>query len=588
MNPLNFDDLLARASAWRDADPDPATAAELSELIERRDAAALAERFAGRLEFGTAGLRGILGAGPNRMNRAVVRQTTAGLARYLLSRDPRTPLRGVVIGRDARRMSDAFAEDAASVFTAHDIPVFTFAHPVPTPLTSYATVKLGAAAGVMITASHNPPEYNGYKVYWSNGAQIIPPHDHEIQAAIDLIEPASAVPLLVQSQARARSLWRDIDPTVRRSYLDDILALRRHPGSGSDLGFAYTALHGVGGELMLQALAEAGFTRVHPVFEQQQPDGSFPTARFPNPEEPGALDLALALAQRVGADLILANDPDADRLGVAARAPSVEMRLLSGNEIGVLLGHYLLTQGQSSPPRPLVITTIVSSAQLGVIARKLGALYEETLTGFKWIGNRALALERDEGVRFVFGYEEALGYTVGTVVPDKDGVGAALVFADLAGWCRSRGVTVLDYLQEIQREFGLFLSAQRSFTFPGSEGASTIARIMEGFRAKPPMRIGELDLVGMKDYLRGVARAGREETRLELPSANVIAYELQGGSRVTLRPSGTEPKIKYYFEVREEMRAGEPAPAGRSRGEARLSRLADAFLDLARQRGQPG
>jgi phosphomannomutase len=583
---VNLEDLLARASAWRDADPDPATAAELSDLIARRDEAALAERFAAPLSFGTAGLRGILGAGPNRMNRAVVRRATAALARYLVSQSPRATIQGVVVGRDARRMSEAFADDAASVLAAHDLPALVFPEPIPTPLASYATLKLGAAAAVMITASHNPADYNGYKAYWSNGAQIIPPHDERIEAEMEAVEPASEVPLLVRSQARARGLWREIDSEIRRSYLDELLALRRHAGLGTDLSIVYTALHGVGGFLARQALAEAGFANVHPVPEQEQPDGSFPTAPFPNPEEPGALDLAFTLAERVGADLILANDPDADRLAVAVRGPERDMRLLSGNEIGVLLGHYLLIHPEPSAGRPLVMTTIVSSVQLGAIARALGARYEETLTGFKWIGNRALALEREEGVRFLFGYEEALGYSVGKVVPDKDGIGAALAFADLAGWCRSRGETVLDYLQRIQREFGLFLSTQKSFTFPGTEGAAIITRILESFRARPPMRVGELDVVALKDYQRGISRAGRDETRLSLPVSNVIAYELAGGSRVTLRPSGTEPKIKYYFELREDVR-GESLEAASARGKDRLERLAEAFLTLARERGQP-
>ena len=359
--------VLDAAEAWRAADPDPTTVAELSALLARSgDPAAqteLHDRFAGALEFGTAGLRGVLGAGPNRMNRAVVRRTTAGLARYLLERVPEVKTRGVVVGRDGRRMSPEFADDAARVLAAHGIPALVFPTPVPTPLVAFATTHLAAAAAVMVTASHNPPEYNGYKVYWGNGAQIIPPHDQGIAAAIAAVEPAAEVRLAPADAALVRPLGEE----VGRAWLEAILALRLHP-SPSALPIVYTAMHGVGGAWIERAFAEAGFGNLHPVPEQQQPDGAFPTVRFPNPEEPGALDLATALADRVGAKLVLANDPDADRLAVMARDGDGKLRALTGNEVGVLLGHYLLSQSSPLPDKPLVITTIVSSAQLSVIA----------------------------------------------------------------------------------------------------------------------------------------------------------------------------------------------------------------------------
>jgi phosphomannomutase len=338
---------------------------------------------------------------------------------------------------------------------------------------------------------------------------------------------------------------------------------------------------------VLQALEGAGFDHVHPVPEQQQPDGEFPTVRFPNPEEPGALDLSLALAEQVEADLILANDPDADRLAVVARDASGKLSQLTGDEVGVLLGHYVLTETRPRPANPLVLATIVSSAQLGQIAGEQGARYDETLTGFRWICNRALELESDEKARFLFGYEEALGYSVGTAVRDKDGVGAALVFADLAGWCRSRGITVLEHLEQIQRRHGLFLARQVSFRFPGIEGPATIARVMEGFRERPPSHVGEREVRLTKDYLEGMTRGGGQEQRLTLPSSNVIAFDLGDGDRVTLRPSGTEPKIKYYFELRERPGSGESVEAARARGERRLESLIGSFLELARERGQP-
>jgi len=575
---VSLEDLFARAEAWARDDPDPGTAAELRGLMARRAAAELGDAFAGRLQFGTAGLRGIIGPGPNRINRAVVRQATAGLARYLLRVAPDTSTRGVVVGRDARRMSDVFVEDVAGVLAAHGVPAFVFPEPVPTPVGAFAVLERGAAAGVVVTASHNPPEYNGYKVYWGNGAQIIPPHDQGIAGEIDAVGPARDVPLMAPDEARRRGLRREIGGEVGRAYLDAILGLRRFRGPVEGLTVVTTALHGVGARWLRQALGEAGFTRVHEVAEQREPDGRFPTVRFPNPEEPGALDLAFALAEETRADLVLANDPDADRLAAAARDATGALRSFGGNEIGVLLGHYLLTRTQPPPARPLLIATIVSSAQLGVIARDLGARYEETLTGFKWIANRALEVERAEGATFVFGYEEALGYAAGTAVHDKDGISAGLVFADLAAWCASRGTTAWGYLEEIQRRHGLYLADQRSFTFPGAEGLLTIRRIMDGFRASPPTAVGGLEVVSVKDYQGGASG---------LPSSNVIAYELLGGSRVTLRPSGTEPKIKYYFELRVEAASGESIVAATKRGRERLDRLAEDFLALARERGQP-
>ncbi len=569
--------LREKAEAWLRADPDPATVEELRGVLARGDWADLADRFAGDLEFGTAGLRGVMGAGPNRMNRAVVRRTTAGLARYLKATVPDVTTRGVVVGRDGRRLSAEFAEDAACVLAAEGIPAHVFLQLAPTPLTAFACLHLNAAAAVMVTASHNPPQYNGYKVYWGNGAQIIPPHDTGIASFIAKVEPANQVELLSPTEAYARGLWRDVPDSLGEAYLDAVLKLRVY-GHGSDsLSIVYTAMHGVGGVWMERAMKRAGFSHFHVVAEQQQPDGTFPTVNFPNPEEPGAMDLSTATAERVRAGLVLANDPDADRLAVMVRDGAGKLRMLTGDEVGVLLGHYVLVQGPTRRGRPNVVTTIVSSTQLGAIAQELGAAYDEVLTGFKWIANRAIERERKEGTQFVFGYEEALGYTVGTVTRDKDGIGAALVFADLAAWCESRGVTVLGYLEGIQRRFGLYVSAQRNFTFPGAEGAQVISRIMEGLRRSPPTRVGASPVRSVRDYKKGE----------KLPPSNVLAFELEDGGRVTARPSGTEPKIKYYFELKETLGSGEPVEAARARGEARLRQFIDAFIALARERGQP-
>jgi phosphomannomutase len=510
-----------------------------------------------------------------------VRRTTAGLARYLKTTVPDVTTRGVVLGRDGRHFSREFTFDAAGVLAAEGIPAWVIEGVAPTPVTAFAMQHVGAAAAVMVTASHNPPEYNGYKVYWGNGAQIIPPHDTGIAAAIDAVEPANQVTLLDETAARAKGLWRDVPSTLERAYLDAILSLRPTKTAG-DLPIVYTAMHGVGGRWAVQALADAGFTRVTPVAEQHEPDGDFPTVRFPNPEEKGAMDLSTALANRVGAELVLANDPDADRLAVMARDASGTLKLLSGNEVGVILGHFLLTQVKTV--QPLVVTTIVSSAQLKTIAAAKGARFEETLTGFKWIANRAMELPQ---YGFVMGYEEALGYTVGTVVRDKDGVGSALVVADLAAWCRARGLTLLTYLEQVQREHGLFVGTQYNATLPGTTGAATIRAVMQAFRERPISRIGELAVTATCDYQAQARTSHGASVPLTLPKSNVLAWELEGGSRVTLRPSGTEPKIKVYLELREVLTEGEPMAPAHARAMTSLSALQAAFLAEAKTRGLP-
>lgn len=576
-------DLRTRARLWLQEDPDETTRAELQRLLDTDNIPELTDRFHGRLEFGTAGLRGVLGAGPNRMNRAVVIRTTAGLCKYLLQQVPDAANRGVVIGYDGRRMSREFAEDVAVVCAGFGLRAHLFTDMVPTPLLAFAVKDLGTAAGVMITASHNPPEYNGYKVYWNNGAQIIPPHDRGIATAIDAIDSLITIPRPILKEARGKGMVVDVPESVERHYLDELRSLSRHPGVGTDLKVVYTPLHGVGERLARKALAQAGFTHVQSVPEQATPDGTFPTVAFPNPEEKGALDLALALAEQTDADLVLANDPDADRLAVAVRNETGQWVQLTGNEVGALLGYYLLVDDPQPAPDRLVITTIVSSPLLGAMARELGVRYDEVLTGFKWIANRAMELERQTGTTFVFGYEEALGYTVGTVVRDKDGIGAAVMFAELAGYYgTAHGRSVLAQLDEIYRRFGLYASGQHSVTYKGLEGRNRIRQIMDGFRAVPPESIAGIAVATITDVETGVRRAcdtGEVQT-LSLPKSNVIIYGLADGSRITLRPSGTEPKIKYYFDVREEVSRGESISQARTRARTKLSALQRAFIEL--------
>jgi phosphomannomutase len=574
----NEHDLRARVERWLADDPDPTTRDELSELLRTERWDELRDRFGGRLEFGTAGLRGVLGAGPNRMNRAVVRAATAGLCAYLEQTTPDARARGIVVGYDGRRGSLEFAKETAEVAAGRGFLVHLFDRMIPTPICAFACKQLHAAAGVMITASHNPPEYNGYKVYWGNGAQIIPPHDEGISKAIEACGPLAEMTLVPLAEARARGLVRMLGNEIEDTYHAAIQTLRVTPETRPEVRVAYTALHGVGDRHVRRALESAGFRDVHHVKEQAEPDGRFPTVRFPNPEEPGAMDAVIVLARTKDAELVLANDPDADRLAVAVRRAPGEYVQLTGNEVGCLLAHYLLEHGDENTDR-LVISSIVSSPMCGAIATAHGARWEQTLTGFKWIANRAMELEAERGYRFVFGYEEALGYTVGSVVRDKDGVSAALLVADMAAWCKHRGRTLLDELEICARRYGLFLSRQVSVTMKGRDGAERIEAIMDRVRAHPPDAIGAHPVLAIQDLLRRErrVRGGRVEATT-LPPSNAIVLELEGGHRVMLRPSGTEPKIKYYFDLRVPIGESEPVASARARGERVLEALVDAFL----------
>jgi phosphomannomutase len=558
------DALRARVAAWIADDPDERDAAELRTLLadgRPHAAAELADRFSGRLEFGTAGLRGVLGAGPNRMNRAVVRATTAGLAGWLLGRGRAgTADAGVAIGWDARHRSDDFAAEAAAVLAGAGIRVHLLPARQPTPLLAFSVRLLGAAAGIMITASHNPPGDNGYKLYTGDGAQIVPPADTEIEAAIAALGPLTQVPLAPPDSPLITAHGDE----VARAYLDRICAVSPAPADAAGLRFGYTALHGVAAGLAMRAFEQAGFAPPEVVAAQAAPDPDFPTVSFPNPEEPGALDLALALGRRSGADLVLAHDPDGDRLAVAVPEAGQPggWRTLTGDQLGVLLGSYLL---QGKPPdtgddRRLVVSTIVSSTLLARIAAAAGADYAETLTGFKWI---VRAADSRPGSSFVFGYEEALGYAVGTVVRDKDGIGAALALLGLAARVRSDGGSLLDAYDELERAHGVHLTAQLTVA-TGMPG-----KVMARLRAAAPGELAGMPVTGRTDFTGGAAG---------LPSADVLSYQLPG-ARVVIRPSGTEPKIKAYLEVVEPVLDGRLASSRRA-ARARMQPLQDAVARL--------
>jgi phosphomannomutase len=536
---------------WIADDPDPGDRAELRSLLDRGDSAELEDRFAGRLTFGTAGLRGVVAAGPNRMNRAVVRAATAAVAGWLGGSG------SVVVGCDARHRSAEFADEAARVLAGAGITVHVLPLPCPTPLLAFAVRSLGAAAGIMVTASHNPARDNGYKLYLSDGAQVIPPIDREIEARIGALGPLSAIPV---ADAGSPLITRHGDE-VATAYLNAIAVITN--GGTPALNVVYTPMHGVAGSLMLRAISAAGYPLPAVVAAQAEPDPDFPTVAFPNPEEPGALDLALADARRLGADLVIANDPDGDRLAVALPGPD-GWRALTGDQLGALLGAAQLRWTVSSTALPgddrLVATTIVSSTLLSKIAASAGAGYAETLTGFKWI---VRAADGKPGTRFVFGYEEALGYAVGDVVRDKDGMSAALAMLRLAGEAKAAGRSVRDLYDDLESAHGVHLTSQ--LTLRTSDPEAVMVRL----RAQPPTAFSDQPVISVTDLADGGDG---------LPPSDVLTFRLDG-ARVVLRPSGTEPKIKCYVEVVEPL-ADRSLTEARAAAAARMAPLHAALTAL--------
>jgi phosphomannomutase len=522
--------LLAQARAWLADDPDGVTRAELSSVVDRVEAGdtgaqrELADRFAGFLEFGTAGLRGALGAGPNRMNRSVVIRTAAGLTAYLTKKltqqGDRTPGPAVVIGFDARHNSDVFARDTAAVVEAAGGRAMVLPRPLPTPVLAFAITHLGADAGVMVTASHNPPEDNGYKVYLGDGSQIVPPADAEIAAEIEAVRSVADVP-------RTADDWVTLGDEVLDAYLEAAVATL-DPASPRDLSVVHTALHGVGSDVVQEAFRRAGFPAPAPVPSQERPDPDFPTVAFPNPEEAGAIDAALELAAQVRPDLVVANDPDADRCALAV-VDGGSWRMLRGDEVGALLGYHVIRRGRATAERRVLARSIVSSRLLGAMAEEAGLRAEETLTGFKWIG-------RVEGL--AYGYEEALGYCVDPArVPDKDGVTAALLAAEFAATLKAEGRTLLDVLDEVAVRHGAHETD--AFSVRVSD-LSLLAPVMARLREQPPAELGGVLVAGVVDLSEGSEG---------LPPTDGVRFLLEDRTRVIVRPSGTEPKLKVYLEA---------------------------------------
>ncbi|WP_292878641.1 phospho-sugar mutase [Microbacterium sp.] len=527
--------VLGRARAWIAQDPDPDTRAELADLVGRAedgDTAAMsdiADRFAGRLAFGTAGLRGELGAGSSRMNRVLVAQAAAGLAAYLHDKAAPDATPTVVVGYDGRRNSHVFAVDSAELFAGAGIRAILLPRLLPTPVLAFAVRHLGADAGVMVTASHNPPNDNGYKVYLGgvdDGSQIVPPADAEIAAHIQRIADGTTVDRL------PRSVGYEVAPeSVVDAYIEATAAVAPAPTGADDLRWVYTAMHGVGWETVSAIADAAGYPRPTLVTAQIHPDGAFPTVAFPNPEEPGAMDLAFETARASGAELVIANDPDADRLAVAVPDDSVAggWRRLTGNQVGLLLGWRAARTATPGSGASLACS-LVSSPGLEAVAAHYGLDFHATLTGFKWI-SRAPGL--------VFGFEEALGYLVNPgTVRDKDGVSAAVAILGMAAEARGRGASLDDLLAEFGATFGHFASDQISIRV---DDLGVIARIMAGLRTAHPACLGDVDVERVDDLMEGIDG---------FPPGDVLRFRLVDGSRVIVRPSGTEPKLKAYLDVR--------------------------------------
>lgn len=515
------------------------------------------ERFYTELSFGTAGLRGIIGAGTNRMNRYTVRKATQGLANYI--RRQQMTGKGVAIAYDSRHMSVEFADEAALTLAANGIRAYVFDSLRPTPELSFAVRKLGAAAGINITASHNPPEYNGYKVYWEDGAQITPPHDKGIMEEVRAVTDLTSVAVMDKEQAKKEGLYVVIGSAIDDAYIDCLKQLVLHKEAiekeGSQLKIVYTPLHGTGNLPVRRVLAELGFTNVYVVKEQELPDGDFPTVSYPNPEAEEAFALGLKLARQVDADLVLATDPDADRLGVYVKAKDGQYHPLTGNMSGCLLADYEIGQRQALcglPSDGKLIKTIVTTNLADAIARMYGVGLIECLTGFKYIGQQILGFETTGKGTYLFGFEESYGCLIGTHARDKDAIVATMALCEAAAYYRTKGMTLWDAMQDLYARCGYYVDDIRSVTLKGREGLEKIQAILTGLRAEAPTSIGGLQVKRIRDYEKDeiVDVETQEILPTGLPKSNVLYYELEEDAWVCVRPSGTEPKIKFYYGVR--------------------------------------
>lgn len=569
---------------------------EVRALVARGDERELTDRFYRDLEFGTGGIRGIIGAGPNRMNVYTAGAAAQGLANYIRRHGEAAMKAGVAIACDCRRMSDEFSRRVARILAANGITAHRCTALRPTPLLSFAVRRLGCTAGVMITASHNPPEYNGLKAYWSDGGQVVPPQDGEIIEEVRRVGSFGNIREISEEEGRSRGLIRDVGEDVDAAFLKKVdescLAPETCRSQGKKLRIVFTPLHGTGGTLIPEALRRRGFQHVTEVPEQSRPDGNFPTVKSPNPEEGPALSMGIDLAQRERADLVIASDPDADRVGVAARESDGSFRLLTGNQTSALLTYYIceqLTRSGRFPKDAVVLTTIVSGDLMKEIARSYGAEVVEVLTGFKWVAERVRHYEEARHAgrpsrTYVFGAEESYGYMPCVFVRDKDAVTAAAFIAETAAFAAASGKTLIGLLDELYQRYGYFQEGAKSVNMPGADGAARIAALMDGLRKAPPRAFGGAAVRTWEDLSTGEIRSAADGAvvgRHDLPASNVLLFSLEDGTKVIARPSGTEPKIKFYILARE---SGADPTAARIAAAAKISGI-DAELSRIVERG---
>ena len=535
---------------------DEETKAELKAI--EQDENEIKERFYKELEFGTAGLRGVIGAGTNRMNIYTVRKTTQGLANYIAAVNGQE--KGVAIAHDSRRMSPEFAKEAALCLAANGVKAYIFDSLRPTPELSYAVRKLGCIAGINITASHNPPEYNGYKVYWEDGAQITPPHDSGIMEEVQKVTDYNTVKTMDEEAAKAAGLFQVIGKEVDDAYIEELKSQVIHMDAikamAKELKIVYSPLHGTGNIPARRVLKELGFEQVYVVKEQELPDGEFPTVSYPNPEADEAFDLGLKLAKEVDADLVLATDPDADRLGVRVKDKNGEYHTLTGNMSGCLLADYELGQRKATngnlPEDGAMISTIVTTNMAAAIAKYYGVKFIEVLTGFKYIGQQILGFETSGVGSYLFGFEESYGCLIGTYARDKDAIVATMALCEAAAYYKTKDMTLWDAMIEMYERYGYYKDDIQSITLKGIEGLAQIQKILENLRKNPPAEIGGYKVLSARDYKADtiVDMETKEVKATGLPSSNVLYYDLTDDAWACVRPSGTEPKIKIYYGVK--------------------------------------